>query len=163
MTNLNPEDLLTEAEAAKRMGWAVGTLRARRARRVAAANDEGPTADLDLCPPFIRTRGGTRIRYQRAEVERWIERHPEVGVRVEKTIDDTLSQDQVCALIGLSRTQLRERRSRLRDGDKDAAPPHVKAGQEVRYSDEAVRSWAERMNWPLFNIESDEDDEAASA
>lgn len=144
------DELLTEAEAADLIGWSAGYLRARRTRRDKA--HETGAADLagdrDCAPAHERVRGGLRVAYKRTVVQAWVARHPEI-VHRDEIRSRTLSQDEVCDLLGVSRSTLRARRSRLNAGDADAAPPHVLASQEVRYRKADVRAWARRVNWPL--------------
>lgn len=147
--DVTDDDLLTEAEAADLIGWSPVTLRAYRAKRDAAlesTDDNHP--DRDSAPPYERLRNGLWVRYRRTEVEAWLTRHPEVRDR-DAIMRDTVSQERVCRLLGISRSTLRERRSRRRKGDSDAAPPHVHAGQAVRYRLQDVRAWAQRVRWPL--------------
>lgn len=145
---MNDESLLTEEEAAKVIGWSHSNLRSRRRQLSKGAED--------VAPPHRWISGGRhggRFYYSSEEIEAWLERHPEIA-RKSKRIEETLSQDQVCEALALSRSALRARRSQLRSkGDSTAAPVHVMAGQEVRYSARAVWEWAQLVNWKLQPID----------
>jgi len=141
-------DLLTEGQAADLIGWSTSNLRNRR-RQLTEARDAGE--ESDAAPRFRRIvggRGGDRVYYPRRSVLAWLKRHPEIATR-DKIVEVTISQDEVCDLLGLSRSALRKRRARLRAGDDTAAPPHVYAHQEVRYRRSAVAAWAKRVRWDL--------------
>ncbi len=137
--------VLTEAEAAELIGWSAANLRLRRYQL-----EEDPGSDV--CPPSMRL--ARRVVYREHRLKQWIKRHPEIS-NVKQRLRSTISQDEVCAQLGISRTTLRERRRRLRaKKSSDAAPPHVMAGQEVRYKVAAVRSWVVRnrdlvQSWKL--------------
>lgn len=143
MTTMS-DNLLTEDEAAARIGWSRSNLRNRRRQHSKGVKDAAPQHRW-----IPGGRNGGRYYYQREEVDAWLKRHPEIGEKL-KRVRDTLSQDEVCEALDLSRSALRARRARLRKkGDEAAAPAHIMAGQEVRYRHVDVFEWAKRVNWTL--------------
>lgn len=149
---MNDPNLLTEAQAAERIGWSASNLRNRRLQDI---RERAAGRESDLAPRFRRIpggRGGERVYYTLVAVQAWLRRHPEIATK-SKVIESTLSQSQVCTMLGISRPALRARRSRFRGGDKSAAPPHLLAHQEVRYRREDVVEWAKRVNWALNPLE----------
>ncbi len=116
------------------LGWSSSNLRARRGRLTRSPGN-------DAAPRFVRIGGA--VRYSMPELGRWLQRHPEYQGRREQ-LDATISQDDVCAMLKIGRSTLRECRAKRRAGDAGAAPPHVQVGQEIRYRESDVQSWITR-------------------
>jgi len=134
-----PDRLLTEPEAARRLGWSAVNLRARRRKR-----DADPKSDA--APVYVRIgSAGGSVRYPSREIARWLKRHPEYAKRGEQ-FRKTISQHEVCALLNMGHSTLRRCRARLAAEPKsDAAPRHVRVGQAIRYRKSDVTAWIRRQ------------------
>ena len=132
-----PDRLLSEPAAALRIGWSAANLRARRRRLV-----DDPKSDA--APEHMRVGGA--VRYREIAVTRWLRRHPQYQNRCE-LLRTTLTQSQVCDLLGIGRSTLRACRSRfITDPASDAAPEHLQVGQEIRYRKSDVQAWIHRQD-----------------
>lgn len=87
--------------------------------------------------------------FELAEVEAWQAKHRPTGER-EQILADTVSAREVCSMLSIGRSTLRERTSRLRDDpSSDVCPPYVRVwgehGPEIRFYPAEVTAWLRRQ------------------